>query len=110
MPVYYATRALLPQGWQHNVLLQVDPQGQLSKVQTDASPQGAIPLAGPVVPAMPNVHSHAFQRAMAGLTETFGDPQDSFWTWRDVMYRMVQRLSPEQVGIIARQLYIEMLK
>ncbi len=110
MPVYFAPRALLPQGWQRNVLLHVNPQGHLFKVQPDAGPQGAVLLNGPVVPAMPNVHSHAFQRAMAGLTETFGDPQDSFWTWRDVMYRMVQRLSPEQVGIIARQLYIEMLK
>jgi len=110
MPVYFAPRALLPQGWQHNVLLHVNPQGQFIKVQPNASPLGATPLAGPVVPAMPNLHSHAFQRAMAGLTETFGDPNDSFWTWRDVMYRMVRRLSPEQVGIIARQLYIEMLK
>jgi formimidoylglutamate deiminase len=59
---------------------------------------------------MPNLHSHAFQRVMAGLAEVAGDPQDSFWTWRDLMYRMVQRLTPQQVGVIARQLYIEMLK
>ncbi|MEA9391015.1 formimidoylglutamate deiminase [Acerihabitans sp. TG2] len=110
MPVYFAPRALLPHGWQHNVLLHVNPQGQLIEVQPNASQLGATPLAGPVVPAMPNVHSHAFQRAMAGLSEIFGDPTDSFWTWRELMYRMVQRLSPEQVGIIARQLYIEMLK
>ena len=66
--------------------------------------------AGPVIPAMANLHSHAFQRAMAGLAEVAGDPQDSFWTWRDLMYRMVQRLSPEQVGAIATHLYIDMLK
>ncbi len=110
MPVYFAPRALLAQGWTDNVLLHVNQQGHLTAVEPHADPRGATVLAGPVVPAMPNLHSHAFQRAMAGLTETFGDPQDSFWTWRDVMYRMVQRLSPDQVGIIARQLYIEMLK
>jgi len=59
---------------------------------------------------MPNVHSHAFQRAMAGLAEVVGDPNDSFWTWRDLMYRLVGQITPEQLQVIARQLYIEMLK
>jgi len=59
---------------------------------------------------MPNLHSHAFQRAMAGLAEVAGNPNDSFWTWRDLMYRLVGKISPEQLGVIARQLYIEMLK
>lgn len=59
---------------------------------------------------MPNLHSHAFQRAMAGLAEVAGNPNDSFWTWRDLMYRMVGRINPEQLQVIARQLYIEMLK
>jgi formimidoylglutamate deiminase len=59
---------------------------------------------------MPNLHSHAFQRAMAGLAEVAGNPNDSFWTWRDLMYRMVGKISPEQLQVIARQLYIEMLK
>lgn len=110
MPDYFAPRALPPQGWRHNVLLQVNDEGNLLAVTPDASPGEAAVLAGPVVPAMPNPHSHAFQRAMAGLTEVVGDPQDSFWTWRDVMYRMVVTLSPDQVHIIALQLYIEMLK
>ncbi|HEY0211425.1 formimidoylglutamate deiminase [Acerihabitans sp.] len=110
MPVYFAPRALLAQGWTHNVRLEVNAQGTLVAIDPNAGAQGAETLAGPVLPAMANLHSHAFQRAMAGLTEVFGDPKDSFWTWREVMYRMVQRLSPDQVGIIARQLYIEMLK
>ncbi|TKI03389.1 formimidoylglutamate deiminase [Martelella alba] len=110
MPVYFAARALLPQGWGHHVRLTVDDDGSLVNVETGASADDAIHLAGPVLPAMPNLHSHAFQRAMAGLTEVAGDPQDSFWTWRDVMYRMVRQLNPEQVEIIARQLYIDMLK
>ncbi|WP_213992219.1 formimidoylglutamate deiminase [Sodalis sp. dw_96] len=110
MPVFFASRALLAQGWTHNVRLTVDSQGIIKTVEFDASSTDAVLLSGPVLPSMPNLHSHAFQRAMAGLTEVVGDPQDSFWTWRDVMYRMVRQLTPDQVGIIARQLYIEMLK
>ena len=110
MPAYFASRALLSDGWAHNVRLDVDAAGMLTAVTPDNDAQGCLPLSGPVVPGMPNLHSHAFQRVMAGLAEVAGDPQDSFWTWRDLMYRMVQRLTPEQVGVIARQLYIEMLK
>ncbi|WP_447878916.1 formimidoylglutamate deiminase [Serratia fonticola] len=110
MPAYFASRALLPTGWAHNVRLDVDALGQLAQVTPNADPDGCLRLHGDVVPGMPNLHSHAFQRAMAGLAEVAGNPQDSFWTWRDLMYRLVQRLTPEQVGVIARQLYIEMLK
>ncbi|VEA73224.1 Isoxanthopterin deaminase [Serratia rubidaea] len=110
MPAYYAKRALLPTGWAHAVRLDVDAHGFLTQVTPDASPEGCALLHGDVVPGMPNLHSHAFQRVMAGLAEVAGDPQDSFWTWRDLMYRLVQRLTPEQVEIIARQLYIEMLQ
>ena len=62
------------------------------------------------MPGMPNLHSHAFQRAMAGLAEIAGKDRDSFWTWRDVMYRFVARLDPEQLGAIASFVYVEMLK
>ncbi|CAI1796483.1 formimidoylglutamate deiminase [Serratia fonticola] len=110
MPAYFASRALLPTGWAHNVRLEVDAHGQLAQVTPNADSDGCLRLHGDVVPGMPNLHSHAFQRAMAGLAEVAGNPQDSFWTWRDLMYRLVQRLTPEQVGVIARQLYIEMLK
>src|SRR5471030_1141155 len=110
MPAYFAPRALLPQGWARNVRLYVDATGLLSSVTADASPDGCHRLNGPVVPGMPNLHSHAFQRVMAGLAEVAVDPQDSFWTWRELMYRMVARLTPPQIGVIARQLYIEMLK
>ncbi|MEG9307963.1 formimidoylglutamate deiminase [Klebsiella pneumoniae] len=82
----------------------------LTAITPDSTAQDAVRLSGPVIPGMPNLHSHAFQRVMAGLAEVAGNPQDSFWTWRDLMYRTVQRLTPDQVGIIARQLYIEMLK
>jgi formimidoylglutamate deiminase len=110
MPAFFAARALLPTGWASDVRLAVNAQGFITDAVANASAEGCQRLTGPVVPGMPNLHSHAFQRVMAGLAEVAGNPQDSFWTWRDLMYRMVGRLTPEQVGIIARQLYIEMLK
>ena len=63
-----------------------------------------------IVPGMPNLHSHAFQRAMAGLTERQTNPSDSFWTWRELMYRFASRITPEQLHAIASQLYVEMLE
>jgi formimidoylglutamate deiminase len=110
MSVFFAERALLPAGWANNVRFEVGADGLLTKVQADAKRQGAELMNGPVVPGMPNLHSHAFQRAMAGLAEVAGNPNDSFWTWRDLMYRLVGQISPQQLGVIARQLYIEMLK
>ncbi|QDD88608.1 formimidoylglutamate deiminase [Pseudomonas oryzihabitans] len=110
MPAFFAERALLPEGWAMDVRLEVDAQGHLQSVQAHGSAEGAERLQGPLLPGMPNLHSHAFQRAMAGLAEVAGATRDSFWTWRDLMYRLVGRLEPEQVQVVARQLYIEMLK
>ena len=110
MARYFAPRVLLVDGWHHNVLIEVDPAGFIHSLTPDSPPDNAQRLNGAVIPAMANLHSHAFQRVMAGLAEVAGDPQDSFWTWRDLMYRMVQRLSPSQVGDIATHLYIDMLK
>lgn len=110
MARYFASRVLLVDGWHHDVLIEVDDAGFIHSLTPDASPDNAQCLKGAVIPAMANLHSHAFQRVMAGLAEVAGDPQDSFWTWREVMYRMVQRLSPAQVGDIATHLYIDMLK
>ncbi|KTT44223.1 N-formimino-L-glutamate deiminase [Pseudomonas oryzihabitans] len=110
MPAFFAERALLPEGWATDVRLEVDARGYLQSVQAHGSAEGAERLQGPLLPGMPNLHSHAFQRAMAGLAEVAGATQDSFWTWRDLMYRLVGRLEPEQVQVVARQLYIEMLK
>lgn len=110
MTRFFAPRALLADGWQRNVLIDVDAQGMITATAANSTPGEAQRLNGVVLPAMANLHSHAFQRAMAGLAEVAGDPQDSFWTWRDLMYRMVQRLSPQQVGAIATHLYVDMLK
>jgi len=108
--VYHAPAVLLPEGWQQNVRFEVSAAGDLVSLTPGQGHEGATRLAGPVVPGMPNLHSHAFQRAMAGLAEVAGAGEDSFWTWREVMYGFVGRLSPEQVETIATQLYIEMLK
>jgi formimidoylglutamate deiminase len=110
MSAFFAERALLPNGWANDVRLEVSADGLLTEVAANANADGAERLRGPVLAGMPNLHSHAFQRAMAGLAEVAGNPNDSFWTWRELMYRMVGKISPEQLQVIARQLYIEMLK
>ena len=107
----FAHHALLPDGWQRDVVLRWNVLGDIVSVEVGATPNAAMMIAaGPVIPGMPNLHSHAFQRAMAGLTETRGDLNDSFWSWRTLMYRFAERLSPEHLEAIARYLYIEMLK
>jgi formimidoylglutamate deiminase len=106
----YAARALLPQGWCDDVVLHWDAAGLLTEVTCGQAPAGWPRAAGPVIPGMPNLHSHAFQRAMAGLTETRSDPHDSFWSWRTLMYRFAARLQPQQLEAIARHLYVEMLQ
>ncbi|WP_119168277.1 formimidoylglutamate deiminase [Algihabitans albus] len=110
----FAEQALLPDGWARNVLFEVDADGFVSAVTADSPGQspgeGAERVAGPVVPGMANLHSHAFQRVMAGLAEQAAHPDDSFWTWRELMYRFVGRLDPPQIEAIATQLYVELLK
>jgi len=107
---YFAEHALLAEGWRADVRLVVDAEGFIDSVIPDSPPGDATRLNGPVLPGMPNLHSHAFQRAMAGLAEIGSARPDSFWSWRERMYALVDRLTPEQVGVIARALYVEMLK
>ncbi len=108
----FAPHALLPEGWAANVLLAWDDAGSLLQATPNTSPTDGVAVAtGPLLPGMPNLHSHAFQRAFAGLTEYRGAASsDSFWTWRDLMYRFALAVSPEQLELIATQLYIEMLQ
>lgn len=109
---FFAEHALLAQGWANDVLFEIDEHGWITKIDCDAKrPAGAVQtLTGPTLPGMPNLHSHAFQRALAGLAERRGPMQDSFWTWRKLMYGVVERLTPEQIQHIASQLYVDMLK
>ena len=107
----FAAHALLPTGWARDVLLSWNEQGFLTEVKTDAAcPPGTLQAAGPLLPGMPNLHSHAFQRAFAGLTEYRGAAQDSFWSWRSLMYRFAAAITPEQLEAIATGLYVEMLE
>src|SRR3546814_3460231 len=82
---FFAAAALLPGGWAENVLFEVDGGGSFTAVTANAAAGGAPRAKGPVLPGMPNLHSHAFQRAMAGLAEhaaSGSSREDSFWTWR----------------------------
>lgn len=106
----FAERALLAGGWARDVRLRLSADGTIEAVEPDSSADGAERLPGPLLPGLPNLHSHAFQRAMAGLAEIVGDPRDSFWSWREQMYALVGRLDPDQVEAIAAHLYVEMLK
>ena len=110
MSSLFAHHALLPQGWASNVRLHWNETGNLNLVEQDAALQAHENQAQFVLPGMTNLHSHAFQRAMAGMTEMAGEGKDSFWTWRDLMYRYALHITPEQIQAIAAQLYAECLR
>jgi formimidoylglutamate deiminase len=107
----HASTALLAEGWARDVLITLDQAGVIAAIEIGAAPVGAERLAGPVLPGIANLHSHAFQRAMAGLTERRGPSgDDHFWTWRDTMYRFLAVLTPADVLTIATHLSIALLK
>jgi cytosine/adenosine deaminase-related metal-dependent hydrolase len=99
----------LPEGWAHNVCLSIE-DGLISDVEIGVECDGATHVRGPAVPGLPNLHCHAFQRGMAGLAERRGPGDDSFWTWRDVMYHFLGRLTPDDVEAIAAFACLEMLR
>lgn len=119
-----ADRVLLPDGWGRDIDITLTADGDIlavgpadTRVEATTDPialiGGGIPVErvrGTLIPGMPNVHSHAFQRAMSGLAERCNAQGDSFWTWREIMYAFLSRLTPEQVEAIAAQLYVEMLR
>lgn len=105
----FAEQALLPGGWARDAAIRYDPaDGRILEIEPDAQ-AGGDDRAKIVIPGMPNLHSHAFQRAMAGLAERAGGKEDSFWTWRQTMYGLVSKVGPEEIEAIAAQLYAEML-
>jgi len=109
MKSLFAEQALLGDGWGENVAIQIDDDGSILALRTGQEPGEAERAGGPVIPGMANVHSHAFQRAMAGLSERVGSAEDGFWTWREVMYSFLGKLDPDNVYTIASQLFREML-
>ncbi len=111
MKRYFCTHALLSSGWKEQVLIDVNSDGYIESIKGgEEKPAHGETIQGWVIPSMANLHSHAFQRGMAGLAEVAGNPQDSFWTWREQMYSLVNQLTPGQVGVIASYLYLSMLK
>ena len=107
----WAADALLPSGWARGVTLEWSATGELLAATPGSAAGPATPrAAGPVIPGMPNLHSHAFQRAFGGLTEFRGATKDSFWSWRALMYRFATRLGPQDMEAIATWLYAEMLE
>jgi formimidoylglutamate deiminase len=110
MTTLFATSALLQAGWTRDVQIAIAPSGYIASCEPGGASGDVDSLAGTVLPGMPNIHSHAFQRAMAGLTERAGGGEDSFWGWREIVYGFVGKIGPADMQAIAAQLYVEMLK
>jgi formimidoylglutamate deiminase len=106
---YLFDHALLPSGFARDVRIDVI-DGAIAAVTPDAPRDGTQRIGGIAIPGLPNLHCHAFQRGMAGLAERRGPAHDSFWTWREVMYRFLRVLSPDDVEAIAAFAYMQMLE
>jgi formiminoglutamate deiminase len=101
--------ALLPEGWGTGVRV-TTAEGVIARIEVGVDAEREDEQHAIGVPGLPNVHSHAFQRGLAGLTERRGLTGDSFWTWRELMYRFVERLDPDGIEAIAALAYAEMLE
>ena len=109
MTAIHAKQMLTPEGWAQNRAVHIGLDGRIAAVT--AQDRACDTMVDLLLPAAVNLHSHAFQRAMSGLTEMRGpDPSDSFWTWRRLMYRYLDRLTPEDIEAIAAQVFLEMLE
>ncbi len=106
MQTISARYALLPEGWTRGVELDIDPNGTIAAMRTGVVPADSSNRM--LLPALANLHSHTFQRAMAGMTERRALGRDSFWTWRALMYRFLDRLTPEQIEAVAALAFVEM--
>ena len=111
---YWAPAAWVDGGWQRSVVLETDASGHWSHIAAGVpAPHDAEHLAGPALPGLVDAHSHAFQRAFAGLAESRDgrtDESDDFWSWRDRMYRVANAVTPESLRAIAAHLYVELLR
>jgi formiminoglutamate deiminase len=101
--------ALLPGGWAENVAIGIA-DGRISALNVDAPRNDSAERLAVALPGMPNLHSHGFQRGMAGLTEYRGPDADNFWSWRTLMYRFVERMSPEDLEAVTAWAFAEMLE
>ena len=103
----FANKALLSTGWETNVRITVD-GGKIQTVEKQTKAKAGDSLVDTLLPSIGNLHSHSFQRAMAGMTEVRASGRDSFWTWRELMYRFMDRLTPDQIQAIAALTFMEM--
>jgi formimidoylglutamate deiminase len=114
MRIYRLQSAFLPHGWTRDAHVSVSDSGFITQIDAGAgaaaAATAAVPIDGIVVPGMANAHSHAFQRAMAGKSEFRSSARDSFWSWRQEMYALANRIEPDDLEIVATQLFVEMLK
>lgn len=101
--------ALIGGHWADRVRLEIR-DGSISAIRADVAAEPGEERHAIGLPGLPNLHSHAFQRGMAGLAEACGPAGDDFWSWRDLMYRFLDRLGPDDVEAIAAQAYAEMLE
>lgn len=106
---FFAENALLPNGWASAVRIKVV-NGLITKITAQTKPRERDIVLKTLIPGMPNLHSHTFQRGMAGLSETKGLQTDSFWTWRQIMYRFLKHLGPDDIYAIAAMAFVEMLE
>src|ERR1700722_16338240 len=109
MASLFFDEALLPQGFARHTRVSIA-GGLIERIEPRADHIPGEERHAIGLPGMPNLHSHAFQRGMAGLAEVRGPSSDSFWTWREVMYRFALGMEPEDVEAVAAQLYVEMLE
>jgi formiminoglutamate deiminase len=105
----YARQALTRDGWCDSVRLRVQ-GGRIAAIEAGVAAEAADERHAILVPALGNLHSHAFQRAMAGFAEVSGDSADNFWSWREAMYRLAHQMNPDQLQAVAAQAYVEMLE
>jgi len=101
--------ALLPSGWAERVAVRIA-EGRIAAVLPNTDPAPDAERHRVAIPGLGNVHSHGFQRGMAGLSERRGRPDDDFWSWREIMYRFLDRLTPDDIAAITAQAYVEMLE
>jgi formimidoylglutamate deiminase len=107
---FFAPAALLPGGWATDVSIYIDGTGEISRIRSNHFDPSLESVSGPLIPGMINVHSHAFQRAITGRTQSFASPDDDFWSWRDAMYLLSASMTPADLEQVAVQLYRAMLR
>jgi formimidoylglutamate deiminase len=96
--------------WRNNVIVSLGPDGIITGIDPGTEQDADESISGIVIPGMPNVHSHAFQRAIAGRAGPGGRRRDSFWSWREAMYRCANNITPDQFSAITAHVFLEMLK